>query len=75
MKRILGVKFRNCGQIIPFYCTDPNIQPGTAVLAETGQGIGLGQVVTARDTLLDEAMQKDVRDITRTLTPADDARI
>lgn len=71
MKRILGIKFRDYGQIYFFYCTDPAIEPGDTVIAETGQGIGLGNVVAVRDTLPDGLNPEGMRDIVRKAGPED----
>ncbi len=65
MKRILGIKFRDYGQIYFFYCTDQNVAPGDVVIAETGQGVGLGKVVGVRDTLPEGIAPEGMRDIVR----------
>lgn len=55
MKRILSVKFNHYGQIMTFCSDDPFLAPGDHVLAETGQGLGFGVVITfAKDSGAEE---------------------
>lgn len=51
MNTILGVKFREYGQIYYFLAGDCSPSIGSRVIVETEQGQGIGEVVIIRDTL------------------------
>ena len=71
MKRIVGIKFSNYGQIYFFFCEDPFVEKGDRVLAETGQGLGIATVMSIVDRLPEDLPPEEVRDIVRKVTEQD----
>ena len=71
MKRIIGIKFIHYCQIYYFFCDDPFVVAGDRVLAETGQGLGLAQVVSVVERLPDDLPAENVRDVVRKATDED----
>lgn len=55
MERILGIKFREYGQIYYFLRGGQPVAVGNRVLVETDQGQGIGEVVALRDDLPEDA--------------------
>ncbi len=51
MNKIVGLKFREYGQIYYFDSADHDPEPGQDVIVATEQGEGLGRVITVCDTL------------------------
>lgn len=55
MERILGIKFREYGQIYYFLSGGQTVAEGDRVIVETDQGQGIGEVVALRDDLPEDA--------------------
>lgn len=65
MNRIVGVKFREYGQIYYFDDAGLELEPGVRVLVSTEQGEGLGEVVTLRDSLPEDAETEELKPVSR----------
>jgi cell fate regulator YaaT (PSP1 superfamily) len=67
MERILGIKFREYGQIYYFLSGGQPVVEGDRVIVETDQGQGIGEVVALRDDLPEDAgeAEGDLRPILR----------
>nr|GBO95611.1 signal peptidase-like protein [Nitratidesulfovibrio sp. HK-II] len=67
MERILGIKFREYGQIYYFISGGQPVVEGDRVIVETDQGQGIGEVVALRDDLPEDAgeAEGDLRPILR----------
>ncbi|MDR3043584.1 MAG: hypothetical protein LBU75_04890 [Desulfovibrio sp.] len=67
MERILGIKFREYGQIYYFLSGGQPVAVGDRVIVETDQGQGIGEVVALRDDLPEDAgeTEGDLRPIMR----------
>ncbi|EGY26948.1 PSP1 domain protein [Desulfovibrio sp. A2] len=67
MERILGIKFREYGQIYYFLSGGHPVVEGDRVIVETDQGQGIGEVVALRDDLPEDAgeAEGDLRPILR----------
>jgi len=67
MERILGIKFREYGQIYYFLSGGQPVVVGDRVIVETDQGQGIGEVVALRDDLPEDAgeAEGDLRPIMR----------
>ena len=70
MKRIALVKFSDAGQVYAFSSDAPQLEKGSAVLAETGQGPGLARVTAVRDVEPD-AVPEDMAALLRLATAED----
>ncbi len=73
MERILGIKFREYGQIYYFLSGGQPVAVGDRVIVETDQGQGIGEVVTLRDDLPEDAgeAEADLRPILRVASGED----
>ncbi len=65
MSNILGVKFRDAGQIYYFASGPFVVAPGDSVIVNTEQGYGLASVVLVRDDLPEDAEVEEVKPIYR----------
>jgi len=65
MSSIVGVKFREYGQIYYFDRAGLELQPGDNVVVSTEQGEGLGEVVTLRDDLPEDAETTELKPVER----------
>lgn len=71
MDIILGIKFREYGQVYFFHASGDPVIPGERVIVETDQGQGIGDVVVVRGDLPVDVTEEDVRPILRRATPED----
>lgn len=73
MERILGIKFREYGQIYYFLSGGQPVAVGDRVIVETDQGQGIGEVVALRDDLPEDAgeTEADLRPILRVASGED----
>lgn len=72
MDTILGIKFREYGQIYYFYADGSVPEVGDKVIVETDQGQGIGDVLTVRDTLpADAGPAEEIQPILRIATEDD----
>ncbi len=65
MKRYIGVKFRELGQLYYFWTEQEEAASGQAVLVATEEGQGLAWVVTVRDTPPLDLSEEDIKPIKR----------
>ncbi|MFV0421738.1 PSP1 domain-containing protein [Oleidesulfovibrio sp.] len=65
MNKIVGVKFRDYGQIYYFDDAGLELEPGNRILVSTEQGEGLGEVVTLRDSLPADAETDELKPVSR----------
>jgi len=70
MKLLVLLKFSHDGQVQAFVSDDLNISTPDLVLAETGQGLAMGQVVAVRE-IQDTDVPEDMLPIVRRATPED----
>lgn len=73
MERILGIKFREYGQIYYFLSGGQPVAVGDRVIVETDQGQGIGEVVALRGDLPEDAgeTEADLRPILRVASGED----
>lgn len=71
MSHILGVKFRDAGQIYYFDSGPFVVTPGESVIVNTEQGYGLGLVVQVCDELPADAEVEEMKPIYRIAAPED----
>lgn len=71
MDNILGIKFREYGQVYYFLAGESEVVPGDKVIVETDQGQGIGDVITLRDSLPADAGSEELRPILRKATEED----
>ena len=71
MSHILGIKFRDHGQVYYFESGPFVLNPGDDVLVQTEQGLGMGRVVLVREDLPEGLDAQDVKPIFRLPTPED----
>ncbi len=73
MKRILGLTFSPYGQLTLAFCTDPFINEGDKVVAETEQGLAFGTVLSVRgDTQLEGSLPEELKNVVRKATAEDE---
>ncbi len=65
MGQILGLKFRDFGQVYYFDSGPFVVKPGEHVIVNTDQGYGLGEVVLVRDTIPEEIPADEIKPIYR----------
>ncbi len=65
MGQILGLKFRDFGQVYYFDSGPFVVKPGDHVIVNTDQGYGLGEVVLVRDTFPEEIPVDEIKTIYR----------
>jgi len=70
MNILVLLKFSRDGQILGYGTNDPEIRPGDAVLAETGQGLAMGRVVAVRD-LGEDVIPEDIQPVERRASAED----
>ena len=71
MGQILGLKFRDYGQIYFFDSGAFVVSEGDSVIVKTDQGMGMGVIVTVRDTLPPGLAEEDLKYIYRLATDED----
>ena len=71
MSQILGLKFREAGQIYYFESGPFVVSPGDHVIVNTEQGFGLGKVVVLRDDMPEFSEDDEVKSIYRLATDED----
>lgn len=71
MSHILGIKFRDHGQMYYFDSGPFVVAIGDSVLVQTEQGLGMGKVAIVRDTPPDDNEQPEIKPIFRLPTPED----
>lgn len=71
MSHILGIKFRDHGQVYYFESGPFVVAIGDDVLVQTEQGLGMGRVVLVRDSLPEGAEGQEIKPIFRLPTPED----
>ncbi len=71
MSHILGIKFRDHGQIYYFDSGPFVVEPQDFVLVQTEQGLGMGQVILVRDDLPEGVAREDIKPIFRLPGPED----
>jgi cell fate regulator YaaT (PSP1 superfamily) len=71
MNHILGIKFRDHGQVYYFDSGPFVVASGDYVLVQTEQGLGMGRVAQVRDALPEGAEQQELKPIFRLPTPED----
>jgi len=64
-QRVLGLKFSLYGQTVFFYCTDPFVQKGDRVFAETENGPGLAHVTCICATVPEGLVPEELSTVTR----------
>ena len=65
MGQILGLKFRDFGQVYYFDSGPFVVKPGEHVIVNTDQGYGLGEVVLIRETLPEDFPVDEIKSIYR----------
>jgi len=65
MKRYVGVKFREQGQLYYFWSEQEDIQGDQAVIVATEEGQGMAEVVTVREKPPHDLAEEDVKPIER----------
>ena len=71
MSHILGLKFRDHGQVYYFNSGPFVVAVGDSVLVQTEQGLGMGKVTLVRDTPPEDGEQQEIKPIFRLPTPED----
>jgi cell fate regulator YaaT (PSP1 superfamily) len=71
MSHILGIKFRDHGQVYYFESGPFVVALGDDVLVQTEQGLGMGHVVAVRDDLPEDAHEGELKPIFRLPTDED----
>lgn len=71
MSHILGIKFRDHGQVYYFDSGPFVVAVGDSVLVQTEQGLGMGKVFLIRDTPPEDGEQQEIKPIFRLPTPED----
>ncbi|EHJ47611.1 PSP1 domain protein [Solidesulfovibrio carbinoliphilus subsp. oakridgensis] len=71
MSHILGLKFRDHGQVYYFDSGPFVVAVGDSVLVQTEQGLGMGKVTLVRDTPPEDGEQQEIKPIFRLPTPED----
>lgn len=71
MGLILGIKFREYGQIYYFEKSDFEVAIGDRVIVKTDQGQGLGAVVSERDDVPEDAEAEEIKPVHRLATSED----
>jgi len=71
MSHILGIKFRDHGQLYYFDSGPFVVAPGDDVLVQTEQGLGMGRVNLVRDTPPEGMEPQEIKPIFRLPTPED----
>jgi cell fate regulator YaaT (PSP1 superfamily) len=71
MGQVLGLKFRDHGQIYYFDSGPFVVKPGDHVIVKTEQGMGLGHVSTVRDDVPEELADRELKNIFRLATEED----
>ncbi len=71
MSHILGIKFRDHGQVYYFDSGPFVVAVGDSVLVQTEQGLGMGKVAVVRDTPPEDGEQGEIKPIFRLPTPED----
>jgi cell fate regulator YaaT (PSP1 superfamily) len=71
MSQILGLKFRDAGQVYYFESGPFVVSSGDHVIVNTEQGFGLGEVVVLRSEPPEDAETGDIKPIYRLATPED----
>ena len=71
MSHILGIKFRDHGQVYYFESGPFVVALGDDVLVQTEQGLGMGHVVAVRDELPEDAHEGELKPIFRLPTDED----
>jgi cell fate regulator YaaT (PSP1 superfamily) len=71
MSHILGIKFRDHGQVYYFDSGPFVVATGEFVLVQTEQGLGMGRVALVRETLPEGMEQQELKPIFRLPTPED----
>ncbi|WP_428560879.1 MAG: regulatory iron-sulfur-containing complex subunit RicT [Solidesulfovibrio sp. DCME] len=71
MSHILGIKFRDHGQLYYFDSGPFVVAVGDDVLVQTEQGLGLGKVAIVRDTPPEDNEGQEIKPIFRLPTPED----
>lgn len=71
MSHILGIKFRDHGQLYYFDSGPFVVAVGDDVLVQTEQGLGLGKVALVRDDPPEESEGQEIKPIFRLPTPED----
>ncbi len=74
MGSILGIKFREYGQLYYFEKSDFEVAIGDKVIVKTDQGQGLGEIVSLRDDLPDDAETDELKPVHRLAVDEDFAR-
>lgn len=65
MDKILGIKFREYGQVYYFLAGEAPVCTGDRVIVETDQGQGIGEVIAVRDDMPADAADEDLHPILR----------
>ena len=73
MTKVVGVRFRNVGQIYYFSPKDYEIKTGDHVIVETARGIEYGKVVLAPREVGEEDVVHPLKDVNRVDPPKVDA--
>ncbi|WP_300162250.1 regulatory iron-sulfur-containing complex subunit RicT [Solidesulfovibrio sp.] len=71
MSHILGIKFRDHGQVYYFDSGPFVVELGDSVLVQTEQGLGMGKVTVLADAPPPEATEQEIKPIFRLPTPED----
>ncbi|KHK01269.1 PSP1 domain-containing protein [Desulfovibrio sp. TomC] len=71
MSHILGIKFRDHGQVYYFESGPFVVAMGDDVLVQTEQGLGMGRVVVVRDDPPEAALEQELKPIFRLPTQED----
>ena len=71
MGQVLGLKFRDHGQIYYFDSGPFVVKSGDHVIVKTEQGMGLGHVSTVRDDVPEELADRELKNIFRLATEED----
>ncbi len=65
MTQVIGVKFRDQGQVYYFQSSPFVVEKGDSVIVKTEEGLGLARVVLVRDTIPDGFRQEQLKPIFR----------
>ena len=65
MDKILGIKFRDYGQVYYFLAGEAEVSLGDRVIVETDQGQGIGEVIAVRDDRPSDAGDEELQPILR----------
>src|SRR3989337_267886 len=72
MARTVGIRFRQAGKVFYYDAGDLEVEVGSYVVAEAGQGVAVGRVViTPEQVIANEAAGGEVKRLLRLATPED----